>query len=267
MTSSIRERRPARPGVLSVAFLLGALTCAACDDPKPAPAPVASATASVTKTAEPPPPPDPPKPKKQVVCGTGMNAEFTDPNLEAEVRRKLQKPTGNILVSELKNVHTLNLAGGKVNDLDPCIFPKLLGVKDIFLGPGDLYDLSPLSGLTQLESLRASINKVSDAAPLSHLTRMDRLDLGRTAIRDLKPIGLLVNLTELQLDDTEVNDVTPLALCTKLEKLSLKRTQVKDLGPLRDLKKLKFLYLEGTPVDDLSPLAPLVPRGLHIVAH
>lgn len=214
----------------------------------------ATATASATATAEP----------RKVSCPAGPQATFRDPNLETEVRRKLVRPKGPITLADLKNVRTLNLSGGKVDELDPCIFPALTGVKDIFLGPGDLHDLTPLSGLANLESLRASINKVGDVTPLGKLFKLDRLDLGRTGIRDLKPIGNLTNLTELQIDDTEVSDIGPLASCAKLERLSIKRTQVKDLTPLRELKKLKFLYTEGTPVDDLSPLAPLVARGLKI---
>ena len=253
---------------LSLLAALVALALVACDDKGSAPAPVASA--KVDTKREPPPAaaaePPPPSPRKKATdCKQGGPVEFSDPALEAEVRRKLNKDKGPLSAADLKGVRTLNLAGGKVSELDPCVFPLLLGVKDIFLGPGDLFDLSPIANLVQLESLRASVNKVTDVTPLAKLTKLDRLDLGRTGVRDLKPLAGLVSLTELQLDETEVSDLTPLAGCTKMEKLSVKKTQVKDLTPLRGMTKLKFLYLEGTPIDDVSPLGPLAAKGLKLV--
>jgi hypothetical protein len=48
----------------------------------------------------------------------------------------------------------------------------------------------------QLESLRASINQVSDLAPLSKLKKLDRLDLGRTQVKDIAPLAELTPLPE-----------------------------------------------------------------------
>ena len=244
----------------------------ACDDKSSGAAPAASVTAKVEAKADSTPPkpaaaePPPRAPRKKATdCKQGPTVEFSDPALEVEVRRKLGKDKGTLSPADLKGVRTLNLAGGSVSELDPCVFPLLLGVKDIFLGPGDLFDLSPIANLVQLESLRASVNKVTDVTPLAKLTKLDRLDLGRTAVRDLKPLVGLVNLTELQLDETEVSDLSPIAGATKMEKLSIKKTQVKDLTPLKGMTKLRFLYLEGTPVDDVSPLGPLAAKGLKVI--
>lgn len=253
----------------NVVFALAICTSLwACDDKSSAPATAPSASAKVDEKRAAPPPETAPTgtaaaPKQRVDCKPGASVEFTDPALEAEVRRKLSKDKGPLTPADLKAVRTVNLSGNKGADLDPCVFPLLTGVKDIFLGPSQIVDLSPLSTLVQLESLRASVNKVSDLTPLAKLTKLDRLDLGRTGARDLKPLAGLVNLTELQLDDTEVSDLTPLAACTKMEKLSIKRTQVKDLTPLRAMTKLKFLYIEGTPVEDVSPLGAI--KGVKVV--
>lgn len=154
--------RAMRPLLLTA---LAALSLAGCDDKKPEPAPAPSATATATAAASAPEPARPaasaaPKPKKEVVCPKGTTVEFHDAALETEVRRKLSKPTGPISQADLKGVRTLNISGGRVNELDPCIFPHFTALKDLFLGPGELHDLSPLATLANLESLRTDRKSV-----------------------------------------------------------------------------------------------------------
>lgn len=201
-----------------------------------------------------------------VECAKGDELTLTDPDLEAELRIKLAKPKGPIKASELAKIKSLNLTRkASLDALDPCVIPKLVNLKDLYLGPGKLRDLSPIANLVHLESLRASINEVSDLAPLEKLTSLDRLDLGRTHVRDLSVLEKLVNVTELQLDDTQVSDIGPLAKMKKLEKLSIKHTNVTDVSPLKDLRKLKFVYIEGCAISNLDTLKPLTSNGTRIM--
>jgi internalin A len=255
--------------------LSGLLVCAAlgCDDPKAkaAPAPSASAPSSSASHVEEPTPAPPTKPtaavrkrKDPASCPKSGTVVFDDPALEAVVRRQLQKPSGPVARAELKKVKTLDLSQQTASDeLDPCIFPYLTGLKGLYLPPGDLDDLSAIKGATSLESLRVSATKVSDLAPLSGLHKLDRLDLGRTPVRDLAPLGTLENLTELQIDDTEVSDLSPLAKLTKLEVLLIKRTRVSDVSVLKGMRKLKHLYIEGSLVRDLSPVSSIPGLRIH----
>ena len=215
-------------------------------------APPAMTATAPTATATPAPAPA----KKNITCAPGPDVDFHgNAALEAEVRKKLGKDAGTVKTSELKAIKSINLTAGSVDALDPCVFPLLTGMKDLFLGPGELDDLSPIAGLTQLVSLRASINKVSDLRPLEKLTQLDRLDLGRTAVRDVAALAGLVALTELQLDDTQVTDIAPLKTLKNLERLSIRHTPVKDISPLKDAKKLRFLYIEGAPIEDTNALS------------
>ncbi len=233
----------------------------------PDPSAVASASAA---------PAVPAKPKE---CAPGPNVVTDDSELEEQLRLKsgkLTAPSGGdpaaksappspVKVSDLANVKSLDVSKkASLDELDPCIFPKLVNLKHLYLGPGKLRDLKPIAGLVQLESLRASINEVEDLKPLEKLEKLDRLDLGRTHVRDITPVGKLVNLTELALDDTQVTDISPLAACKKLEKLSIKRTNVADVSSLRGLTKLKFLYVGGSAVTNLDSLSNLTARGLKI---
>lgn len=246
-----------------------------CDDKKSAET-VPSAALPSANALPPPPPAEKeiaPVEKEEEIkkrdpkdCKAGKTVDFAgDTALENQVRLKLTKPEGDIAVSDLPKIKSINLSQVKINQLDPCIYPHFTGVKDLFLGQGKLDDLGPIAGLHNIESLRASLNRVVDLKPLATLTKMDRLDLGHTRVVDLSPLANMAALTDLQIDDTQVSDLTPLANCKKLERLSIQRTNVKDLTPLKGLDHLKFLYVTGAPIDDKSVLGALSARGLKIV--
>jgi len=248
----------------------------ACDEDKkkaeilaktaPTDAAIATAVVSAAPSAAPTPSATAEAPKKDLLCPPGPDLVLTDKDLEAELRIKLAKPKDPLRMSDLANVRSLNLTKKQsLDELDPCVMPKLTGLKDLFLGPGKLRDLKPIANLAGLISLRASINEVEDLKPLEKLVLLDRLDLGRTHVRDIGPLANLVNLTELQLDGTQVSDLAPLAKAKKLERLSIKHTNVIDVSPLKGLDKLKFLYVEGCAIGNLDTIQPLVGRGLRIV--
>jgi internalin A len=258
-------------GALSLILLLGA-----CEDPpKPEEKPTVSAApvASVAPAAAPTPAPvpeaaAPTKPKKTLAeCGKGPNAEFDQPGLEAEIRKKLQKPDGPVSLADLKKVHSVNLSQApRTSQLDVCTFSHLTNLKDLFLGPGDYDDLSIVAGMKDLESLSAAHNSVHDTTPLAKLKKLDRLDLAHSQVADLAVISELSSLTELTLDDTAISDVSPLAKLTKLEKLGIQHTQVKDATALKALKKLKVLYAAGTPADEEGlTLAPIRANGTKVL--
>ena len=249
------------------------LSAVACDDPpKPAPTKpsatvpaVAPALASAAQNDDKPKEVKKAKPKKTAAdCPKGPKVAFDDQAVEDEVRKKLGKEGGDVTQADLGKLKSLNLSQIKMDELDVCVIPHAKNLKELFIGPGETDDLAPIAGLTQLESLRASINKVADLRPLEKLTKLDRLDLGRTQVTDLGPLSALGSLTELAVDDTPVRDLSPLAKLEKLQRLSIQRTQVKDFGPLKDLNNLKFLYIAGTPATDTSMLQPLRAKGLKI---
>ncbi len=258
--------------------LLGALSAAllflgGCEEP-PQPTPTRpSATPAALPSVAPSSEPEPAKKvklkprKKAEDCPKGPIVKFDDPKVEEAVRFKLQKPNGDITKAELIKIRSLNLSQMQVDELDICLLPHMKDLRELFLGRGELNDLSPIAGLTKIQSLRASMNRVRDLSPLAGMTNMDRLDLGLTQVADLKPLSGMTKLTELQLDDTPVEDVSPLAKLTKLERLSLQRTRVKDFSPLLPLESLKFLYVKGSPgeFDAMSQLGKLTQDGLRIL--
>ena len=120
-----------------------------------------------------------------------------------------------------------------------------------------LSDLTPLSGLTALQTLHLMRTQVSSLTPLAGLTALQRLVLWGTQVSDLTPLAGLTALQSLDLTSTSVSDLTPLAGLTALQSLSVGGTQVSDLTPLAGLTALQSLSVGGTQVSSFTPLAGL----------
>lgn len=259
--------------------LMFALACDESKNDKPAIPAAPSATTPVASVVAPQPTPAPPpapvvtiKKKLATECKPhAATVDFTDqPDLEREVRRKLGKDKGPITPGDLAQIKSINLANNvKVHQIDPCIFPLLISLKDLFLGSGEYDDLTPLQKLTTLESLRISFSVVKDLRPLEGLKRMDRLDISHTPVGDdeFKSVASFVNLTELMLDETSISDLNPVANLKKLERVSIKKTRVSSLAPLSQIKTLKFVYIADTPVTDITPVQPLISNGMKLVTN
>jgi internalin A len=228
--------------------------------PAPTPAPTPSETA----------PPAPKFVKKSVADCKPHPTEIDfgeDALLEKEVRRKLSKDKGPITPADLAQIKSINLSSATIHQVDPCIFPMFTSIKDLFLGPGEYDDLTPLQKLTTLESLGASNSAVKNLHAIEGLKRLDRLDLSHSAVDDdnLKSLGTLINVTELMLDENTISDLTPVGNMKKLQKLSIKKTQVQNLAPIAGIKTLKFLYIADSSVTDISPVSPLVSGGMKLI--
>jgi Leucine-rich repeat (LRR) protein len=130
-----------------------------------------------------------------------------------------------------------------------------------------LNDISPLAGLTSLQSLKFFGSKEvcgSDLSPLAGLVSLQTLKLSMCMqLRDIFPLVGLTSLRTLQLYECEQlsGDLSPLAGLTLLQTLCLTfGGQLSgDLTPLAGLTSLKWLNLQGCKQlsGGLTPLAGL----------
>jgi Leucine-rich repeat (LRR) protein len=261
-------------GLTPRSFLCASLLVAlslGCEDKKTEEPSSAAATPSAAPAAPsapaPAPAPEPvaqaEKPKKKLEdCPQDITIENSE--LEASIRVKAQKPEGAITKADLKKLRSLNLARVAVEDLDICLFHHMTELRELFLPPSGIADLSPIAGSKKMETLGIARNPVVDLSPLADMTNMDRLDLASTQVVDLSPISKMTKMTELTLDGTAVTDLTPIKDMTKLERLSLKSTAIKDITVLQPMKSLKFLYIADSAVD-LGQTGSLAQNGTKIV--
>lgn len=186
--------------------------------------------------------------------------QWKDPAMEQGVRKAINKFSGEIYYSDVKNLKDLDCFG--------------LGVKT-------LQDLEHMRNLTHLGM---AMNYLDDSqwSYIKNLTKMEYLDLAMNQFRTV-PEGAFVNmpsLIEICLDTNDIRTIEPGAfrgqenlesllleenyrltsisevrVLANLQDLFLNDTAVSDLSPVAGLTKLDYVRLEGCPVSDLSPLA------------
>lgn len=113
-------------------------------------------------------------------------------------------------LAELTKLTSLQMGGLVIDDLSVVAnMPHLISLT--VFGGKRLTDLSPLSGLTELQALTLNNNRISDVSPLAGLTKLIYLDLQANQITDVTPLAGLTGLTRLFLANNPIQDYTPLA--------------------------------------------------------
>ena len=228
-----------------------------------------------------------------------------DPNLRTALARMLgQHPDEPITVSQMEQFNGFHRDGHTKNGVfvkghDLTFFNK--GIKDLtgleyainlkelfvreereeFRGKG-ISDLTPISGLTQLESLSIGGigNHVSDLSPIANLTNIKHLDLGGNPISDLSPIANFTQLETIGFDDnvplTDISvledmenlievhmwgprfrNMSPLVNLPNIEIIDLCGNEISEIPSLKNAPKLRELYVFGNNVSDVSTLEDL----------
>lgn len=119
-------------------------------------------------------------------------------------------------------------------------------------------DLSPLTGLNHITSLRINNNQISNLTPLQSLTNLTELDLSHNQIVDVRPLQTLTKLTRLNLSYNQISDISPLQDLKALIEVYLTSNQVTDISNLNSLTKLRFLFVQNNPLK--SNQCPLNPK-------
>jgi len=180
-----------------------------------------------------------------------------DPGLEAAIREKLSKPTGDLYREELEGMTGPLFADRRgISNLEGIQHCTGLD-SELHLQGNNIADISQLSGLTGLTGLYLQGNEITDIGPLSGLTKLAHLGLYYNAITDLSPLSGLTALIDLRLSDNNIADVSPLSGLTGLRRLELDGNNVVDIGPLSGLTGLWNLFLYDNAITDIGPLSGL----------
>ena len=89
---------------------------------------------------------------------------FPDPNLDALVRKAIDKPEGAILPSELEGLTSLEASERGITDLNGLEY--CTNLTDLNLWDNRIRDISPLASLTNLTHLIVGHNQISDISSL-----------------------------------------------------------------------------------------------------
>jgi len=182
--------------------------------------------------------------------------DFPDPNLEAAIRDKINKPTGDIYASDLETVTTLNTIGSKkiiyLTGLEFCINITQLNAYN-----NQISDLSPLAGLTKLQSLILDYNQIEDMSALSELANLERLNLNNNMVESIPDLQDLKQLRDLYLENNQLDDIDGVAGLTALEQLWIAGNQIQEISALRGLTNLTTLLAYENKIDTIFSLGVL----------
>ena len=193
------------------------------------------------------------------LCGGAFaqDAWMPDLNLQAAVRDKL----GLRSHEPFTRADLLQL-----NRLDPYRF----GVKSLkglehaenliwfSFAENDVTDLSPIAGLTKLQTLYGFSNEnLSDISPLANLTALRALNLAGCRISDISPIARMTQLESLNLNYNAIENIEPIANLRHLTELRLRSNTIVDIRPLTHLTNLKTLWIDDNLILDYRPIQAL----------
>ncbi len=148
----------------------------------------------------------------------GKVIKFADKVLEKKVREAMGKPEGPITAGDAAKVTELYIGnewqekfpkGSQITRLGGIEY--FINLRKLDLTFHKIKDLSKLSGLTELQYLKAFGNAIQDLKPLGGLVSLTSLNVGGNKIKSIKPLGGLVNLTVLFLAGNPIKDYSPLA--------------------------------------------------------
>ncbi|MCP4106903.1 MAG: leucine-rich repeat domain-containing protein, partial [Desulfobacteraceae bacterium] len=111
---------------------------------------------------------------------------FPDENFEAVIRQAINKPSGDILESDLQGLTELN---ARIKNIE---------------------NIEGLQYCTELDQLDLSYNQISDISAVAGLTNLTVLNLYKNRISDISAVAGLTNLTVLHLSQNQISAINAL---------------------------------------------------------
>lgn len=202
---------------------------------------------------------------------------FADANFEEVVREMLGKPSGDIYVSEVDSISSIEAAQCDISDLsgiehfkalrsldiynnyisDLTPLSKLTSLQDLILTRNFVSDIKPLASVNSLRYVSLSANPISDISPLTSMTFLDSLYLNECGLTNIEVISALTSIKELGLEVNNISDISPLSNLTSLNYITLDKNPINDISALSNLTSLRSLYLSNTGIYSIEPLSKL----------
>lgn len=128
---------------------------------------------------------------------------------------------------------------------------------EINLENTDIYDLSPLTNLDELEILTCSGQHIKTIYPIRNLNKINELYIDDTDIEDISELRYANNIRILNAENTPISDISVFSLFGNLSSLSLSNTDVKDFSVLADCQNLQYLDVANDSIYDINFVSTL----------
>ncbi len=143
----------------------------------------------------------------------------------------------------------LDLSYNTIGNITPLSGMKNL--QTLYMEHNALTDLSALSALTSLTILDVSYNAIVSIVPICTIQGLTVLDVGNNQLENLGAIDNLTALTKLSAGYNMISDVSQLAACEVLEELDVSNNQLSDISALAGLLHLRTLDFSYNHVTEL----------------
>ena len=171
--------------------------------------------------------------------------DIPDKELLAQIRQHLKKQTGDITVGDIKKLTELSLYDG-IKSLKGLEYA--INLKRLALEGTSVTDLSPIAGLTKIETLSIVATPITDLSPITNFTNIKQFGLMETNITDLSPLKNSTNLEELSVFNNTLNGLEQLKNADNIKQILIGGNSLLDLNPIKGLNKAETLLL----VEDYS---------------
>lgn len=205
-------------------------------------------------------------------CTSCQRVALADVALEQAIRAALEKPVGELTLTDAAKLTTLIANDNEITDLrgiecftnldfvdlsvnlitDVSPIGVLPVITNLGLTMNQVADITPLAASSTLENLWIAGNRISDLSPLSSLTKLKTLGLSSNSISDLAPLRELTTLTDVDVSYNTFTSIEPLGGLAGLRNLTVGPNPAfgGDLSPITNLAQLEMLFLPDCGLED-----------------
>ncbi len=188
------------------------------------------------------------------------SANYTTNNASEIIGLRIQKLHLTQLPSSIKafqNVKILDLSFNGLTNIS--VLSHLKQLTTLRLGNNQLTDISALKHLKKLKQLDLEYNKFTDISTLRHLTKLIHLNLGRNKLTDISVLSHLKQLEFINLGNTSFEPSNLIRFEQSMGEIltSKNHNRISNISALSSLTKLTALFLKENELTDISALQDL----------
>lgn len=194
---------------------------------------------------------------KEVDSENDEYVEIPDHYLRLALNKALgYGPYNKLTKEQLKNVSELDLNRENITNLTG--IENCVNLRTLNLESNQLWDISPLSKLKNLEVLKLSGNThIKNIEELSNIKSLTRLEIENMKITDISMLKNLTNINYLKASKNQISDISALENLREITHLYMSDNQISDISILSNLQKLKTVYFDNNQINDISVVAKL----------
>lgn len=118
-----------------------------------------------------------------------------------------------------------------------------------------IINLDGIEYFKNMKEFSLSDSYVSDISPLTGLSELDHISFLDNRIEVIPDLSACTKLKKVEFTGEGITDIAPLAKIKNLEYLYMLDNRVKSIAPLKDNHTLKYLYIDGTCITDWESIS------------